>query len=350
MEDASLAETLLASKLEDMSRSYRYSVCCISLPFVILLAIIPASLNYRWIKQNKHYSRHRRQKLITLNAFGTELIQILVAVASVFAFARLHEILTNLAKQLIRNLDTPVTPVRLNRSAITVLPLFACTCVAFVHTYAVSLVDVIESRIVLGKWNHPYGGTCFVVTRFLFARLWWTITNWWSANDRATAAGARENDIAVVSMNKRKDSLAQVAERRKKASFMKPIGEYHGDSGHRDLLFANKMRQKRLWKRTHRREQKGKPSVRGRRSLATSTARPTLEGNLPTPSDSGESHLVPRKAQTQSSDCPRQDTFDSIDHTIPTVITEIPEESGNGSKEDHVSSRELVKDVARVIE
>jgi hypothetical protein len=151
------AAALLASTVRNAVLSV-----ALSLSFVVLL-----SFSYRFAKStgpsaslvtSSTASRYRR--LTTLHALATEATQILIAALAIFNTICL---LAETGQSFEWSL--------LDKNTLWTSHILGCLAIATLHIIAIYAVDILEGRILLGRWTHPYGWRCFVVTRCRMMRV-----------------------------------------------------------------------------------------------------------------------------------------------------------------------------------
>ena len=125
------------------------------LPLGLLAFVMLLSTSYSFVKQTK--PSRRRQILTNINAFATEAIQLLLAVLCV----------TNIVILANFNLELSGTHKTASNVFVLLAPV-TITGILALHIVAIYAVDLIEGRILLGKWTHPYDWRCLIITRSIF--------------------------------------------------------------------------------------------------------------------------------------------------------------------------------------
>jgi hypothetical protein len=116
----------------------------------VLSAIIPLSFSYRLLKANSAiFSASTVHLLTTIHAFATEGLQIIILC------------------MCLRSLRLFLNTVQysIGTGSACILRILGCIITIAIHGLAIYAVDIIESRILLGSWKHPYNGACLVLTR-----------------------------------------------------------------------------------------------------------------------------------------------------------------------------------------
>ncbi|KAK3686942.1 hypothetical protein LTR37_019296 [Vermiconidia calcicola] len=124
-----------------------------ALPFALLALVVLLSFSYRHVKRLK-LAPSRRNQLNVFHAFATEGVQ--------FGLALLCVANTGLAFSLLQGWGTACELSGFKSSVVLGV---GVTGVIALHALAIYAVDILEARILLGQWTHPYGWCCFVITR-----------------------------------------------------------------------------------------------------------------------------------------------------------------------------------------
>ena len=152
------------------------------LPLALLALVIGLSYSYRIVKQ-LNLSNERFRLLTTIHAFATEAVQHSLAILCVLSTAVFVKTIvdTHTACRIpgAKNntavfVDTPLTRYTTCTISGTMSMLLigsAIMLIVVLHVGAIYSVDIIEGRVLLGTWTHPYGAQCFVITKtLLFGR------------------------------------------------------------------------------------------------------------------------------------------------------------------------------------
>lgn len=124
------------------------------LPFALLALAVLLSISFRLLI-NVHLTPRQGQLLTTIHAFATEGVQLLLAILCFF----------NSALYVYATLDFNENgEVSITRSQDIVLVALAAVGSIALHIIAIYAVDVIEGRILLGRWIHPYERQPFILT------------------------------------------------------------------------------------------------------------------------------------------------------------------------------------------
>lgn len=128
----------------------------LAVPIILTILVIPLSLAYRY-----SVSKGSHRRLTKFYAFVTETIQLLLAgIGLTNTIAIIHALWTDCQQ-----------PSELSNILLAVMMLLIVLAGTVFSIYA---VDLIEARIQLGIWGHPYKWQCFVLTRSLLMALRYT--------------------------------------------------------------------------------------------------------------------------------------------------------------------------------
>lgn len=125
-------------------------------PLALLIIVVLLTFNYgRLQRRSKQCHPETLSRLTTMHAFATEGVQIVLAGHGVFSMyyftaATQHIVIKN---------------CRLTMLAMWPTTAAVATSVVVLHVIAVYAVDLIEGRILMGGWIHPYGWRPFVIMR-----------------------------------------------------------------------------------------------------------------------------------------------------------------------------------------
>ena len=121
-------------------------------PFLIFTIVALLSLSYNHTKHIKLFTG-ARQRIINFHALATEACQLLLLV---FAFTNTAAVIdATLEVALVHRLSGKEEAYLVEATVLLSLAL---------HAAAVYAVDVVEARILLEEWRHPYNWRPFVIT------------------------------------------------------------------------------------------------------------------------------------------------------------------------------------------
>lgn len=147
-----------------------------ALHFAILALVVLLSFSYRHVK-GLSLSKRQSQLLTTIHAFATESAQLSLATLGALNFASFVNTIQNFqatcrvsggAYHAAVYTDTALnqyTTCRISVATGILLVGLAGIGISVVQVAAVFTVDLIEGRILTGRWTHPYSWQCFIVTR-----------------------------------------------------------------------------------------------------------------------------------------------------------------------------------------
>lgn len=309
-------------------------------PFLLLLLVIPTSLSFRCIK-GINLSRQTRQTLNMLYAFTTEGLQLLIALSSILAIVLVYKTLSEVIG------GWPTLCLALQEEYSRGWCAFVGTAFALilpglmlwkVYSLVIYSFDVLEGRILLGTWEHPYGGKSFPITRWAIGLLRRKI-NTCFAGDSGDLKMPRMAVQTRMLGKKRKVLLARLVARKRRARLIKGVRHRDGKLVYLDLATQTTHNSKSRASRILRQERRKKtPSVKqSRRTASTDSASSNeswMEVYLPTPPTSEERHRASFSAtlkDTGSADEP-------LDQNAVAQIEALPDD------------RRSVKDTAKCFE
>ena len=132
---------------------------------LFLVALL--SFSYRFLKTLDHTSARPRRRLTAFHALATESLQGVILVLGVSSTVGIY--------MTVFSSEDALHTWRLSgvgfRTGVSEAGLMVIAANLALHLAAFYAVDLIEARILLGRWRHPYRGWGLVVTRSWFM-LW----------------------------------------------------------------------------------------------------------------------------------------------------------------------------------